>query len=316
MILSRYSFDADMIEARNSNHSATSPLPSHTHWLATSTTPSSPYISDNNQQQQRQQQRQSISNESDDSEYDIHDTIVNDTLEVRGQYRRLQSPEAFRSIVRESNQTRQPHPQSPNVHLLEHRSPSFADIASIRGSLARRFAREQSRLMNNEHNHHHQNASHLSSLFMNTNENNDPFGIFSYDTTHMDDVERQPNNTELWNTIGRMLTASNDDDDDNDEFDYEDLLALSELIGEVRSRGASEYQLAQLKQVTVEEHKRSLDVTTNVDMELYRCTICLDEYAPKEMVNVFPSCNHVFHEICIQQWLTHNQACPLCRCII
>jgi hypothetical protein len=131
MILSRYSFDEDFIEARN-NNSITTPLPSHTHWLATSTTSSSPYMNNNNNNNQRQQQ--SRTGESDYSENDT-DTTTRHTLVAHGQYRRLQSPETFHSIIRESNQARYPHPHSPNSNLLEQRSPSSPDLASIHGSL-------------------------------------------------------------------------------------------------------------------------------------------------------------------------------------
>ncbi|XP_057969180.1 putative RING-H2 finger protein ATL21B [Malania oleifera] len=43
------------------------------------------------------------------------------------------------------------------------------------------------------------------------------------------------------------------------------------------------------------------------------CTICLSEYRPREIVRSIPECNHYFHSNCIEEWLSKNATCPLCR---
>ncbi|GMJ06205.1 Arabidopsis Toxicos en Levadura 96 [Hibiscus trionum] len=43
------------------------------------------------------------------------------------------------------------------------------------------------------------------------------------------------------------------------------------------------------------------------------CSICLCEYRAKETLRTIPGCNHYFHAVCIDEWLTLNVACPLCR---
>lgn len=43
------------------------------------------------------------------------------------------------------------------------------------------------------------------------------------------------------------------------------------------------------------------------------CSICLSEYQPKETLRSIPECNHYFHANCIDEWLTLNATCPLCR---
>lgn len=45
------------------------------------------------------------------------------------------------------------------------------------------------------------------------------------------------------------------------------------------------------------------------------CCICLDAYSEGDTicVPVTKSCNHVFHESCIKEWLKKNDQCPLCR---
>ncbi|KAJ4885019.1 RING/U-box superfamily protein [Raphanus sativus] len=46
-----------------------------------------------------------------------------------------------------------------------------------------------------------------------------------------------------------------------------------------------------------------------------RCTVCLDDFEPKETVMLTP-CKHMFHEECIVQWLKTKGQCPLCRFVI
>ena len=40
------------------------------------------------------------------------------------------------------------------------------------------------------------------------------------------------------------------------------------------------------------------------------CAICLDRL-PADFYRT--TCNHLFHEQCIEQWLTRHTTCPLCR---
>lgn len=44
------------------------------------------------------------------------------------------------------------------------------------------------------------------------------------------------------------------------------------------------------------------------------CCICLDEFsADGESKIVTPKCGHLYHENCINSWLTNNASCPQCR---
>lgn len=43
------------------------------------------------------------------------------------------------------------------------------------------------------------------------------------------------------------------------------------------------------------------------------CPICLSDYQPKEALRTIPECNHYFHAKCVDEWLTMNATCPLCR---
>ncbi|KAJ0100240.1 hypothetical protein Patl1_20347 [Pistacia atlantica] len=43
------------------------------------------------------------------------------------------------------------------------------------------------------------------------------------------------------------------------------------------------------------------------------CSICLSEYKPREILKTMPHCLHCFHAECIDEWLTLNASCPICR---
>ena len=48
------------------------------------------------------------------------------------------------------------------------------------------------------------------------------------------------------------------------------------------------------------------------DAEVDKCTICLCELDDGEDVRRLP-CMHLFHVACVDQWLTLNKRCPICR---
>lgn len=42
------------------------------------------------------------------------------------------------------------------------------------------------------------------------------------------------------------------------------------------------------------------------------CSICHDDFTP-ESVCTITKCNHTFHTLCLDKWLTKNITCPYCR---
>ncbi|RKP10159.1 hypothetical protein THASP1DRAFT_28062 [Thamnocephalis sphaerospora] len=114
----------------------------------------------------------------------------------------------------------------------------------------------------------------------------------------------------LWESLERILAHG-----EEDQLEFEDLLALSDALGEVRQRGASAHQLESLQKHCLQKNAYG-DCSIDGAGELYRCTICLEDYAEKETVCLLPICHHVFHEECVQSWLKLNQACPLCRTVL
>jgi len=40
------------------------------------------------------------------------------------------------------------------------------------------------------------------------------------------------------------------------------------------------------------------------------CSICLEKIHSNPNITI---CNHKFHRNCLNQWLNHNNTCPMCR---
>ncbi|CAI9762028.1 unnamed protein product [Fraxinus pennsylvanica] len=43
------------------------------------------------------------------------------------------------------------------------------------------------------------------------------------------------------------------------------------------------------------------------------CAICLSEFKEGDEVRVLAECTHIFHVLCVNQWLQNHCSCPLCR---
>jgi len=43
------------------------------------------------------------------------------------------------------------------------------------------------------------------------------------------------------------------------------------------------------------------------------CSICLSSIEEGEQVRLLPNCQHLFHQECIDVWLSTNASCPVCR---
>uniref|UniRef100_UPI00398E8E2C E3 ubiquitin-protein ligase Arkadia isoform X3 n=1 Tax=Pristiophorus japonicus TaxID=55135 RepID=UPI00398E8E2C len=102
---------------------------------------------------------------------------------------------------------------------------------------------------------------------------------------------------------------------------YEDLLHLEERLGNV-NRGASQgtierctYPHKYKKAITdlqrKLQYKQEEEDGIEDDTE-EKCTICLSILEEGEDVRRLP-CMHLFHQVCVDQWLTTNKKCPICR---
>ncbi|KAF7095620.1 hypothetical protein CFC21_097740 [Triticum aestivum] len=93
------------------------------------------------------------------------------------------------------------------------------------------------------------------------------------------------------------------EDVDPDEYSYEELVALGEVVG-TESRGVSADTLASLPSVTYQAED-------NQDSNMEQCVICRVEFEEGESLVALP-CKHSYHSDCIKQWLQLNKVCPMC----
>ncbi|XP_073124718.1 NEP1-interacting protein-like 1 isoform X2 [Henckelia pumila] len=47
--------------------------------------------------------------------------------------------------------------------------------------------------------------------------------------------------------------------------------------------------------------------------DMINCAICFQDVMNGERARLLPSCRHLFHIHCIDEWLTRRPTCPLCR---
>ncbi|KAL3885476.1 hypothetical protein ACJMK2_025532 [Sinanodonta woodiana] len=88
-----------------------------------------------------------------------------------------------------------------------------------------------------------------------------------------------------------------------------ELLSLEERLGNV-NHGASQ---ATIEQNTLPYKYQKMKRCSESDDDcLEKCTICLSEFEDGEDVRRLP-CMHLFHIECVDQWLTTNKKCPICR---
>ena len=43
------------------------------------------------------------------------------------------------------------------------------------------------------------------------------------------------------------------------------------------------------------------------------CSSCLRSLNPNTKIIVQTKCNHKFHKICLENWLSYKDCCPMCR---
>ncbi|XP_053318282.1 E3 ubiquitin-protein ligase Arkadia isoform X2 [Spea bombifrons] len=96
---------------------------------------------------------------------------------------------------------------------------------------------------------------------------------------------------------------------------FEELIHLEERLGNV-NRGASQGTIERCtyphKYKKRKLHgKQDGEEATEEDTE-EKCTICLSILEEGEDVRRLP-CMHLFHQVCVDQWLITNKKCPICR---
>lgn len=85
--------------------------------------------------------------------------------------------------------------------------------------------------------------------------------------------------------------------------DYENLMNLAEMLGEVKDKGLSKSDLVRLPVVTYKKTE---------GQEIEECNICMTDYEDGDSQKILP-CFHTFHCLCIDKWIKKNATCPICR---
>ncbi|XP_016647017.1 PREDICTED: E3 ubiquitin-protein ligase ATL23 [Prunus mume] len=74
-------------------------------------------------------------------------------------------------------------------------------------------------------------------------------------------------------------------------------------VKQVSQKGFSASELDKLPKIT------GKDLTT----ERTECAVCLDEIEGEQVARLVPGCNHAFHLLCADTWLSKHSFCPVCR---
>jgi Ring finger domain len=112
-----------------------------------------------------------------------------------------------------------------------------------------------------------------------------------------------------------LLAALENPDDPNN---YDALMELGELIGDVGQKGADNVTIDRLptRVVTAAMVADSGDLDEpGADSGEKNCLICLEDFAAGEELRTLP-CFHSFHRPCADHWLREKKVCPICRASI
>ncbi|KAL6620695.1 hypothetical protein ACP70R_035834 [Stipagrostis hirtigluma subsp. patula] len=100
---------------------------------------------------------------------------------------------------------------------------------------------------------------------------------------------------------------------DVDSMSYEELVALEEQIGDVNTGLTESYIEENLKSsLYVPGAACMSDRSSELSTENDACIICQEEYKAKELIGTL-ECGHKHHLMCIKQWLTMKNLCPICK---
>ena len=98
---------------------------------------------------------------------------------------------------------------------------------------------------------------------------------------------RDTNLQTIFNSLLNDISVANPNNEDNEtrNLNLQDIINFTEII-------------------TLENNEND---------EPTMCTICRNNIEPNEPLRKLKNCNHFFHINCIDNWLTNNNTCPICR---
>lgn len=75
--------------------------------------------------------------------------------------------------------------------------------------------------------------------------------------------------------------------------------------------------IAQLPSFTYQKamlgENNSVGPSAESESTSHECSICLSSIEDGELVRLLPNCQHLFHQECVDVWLSTNASCPVCR---
>ncbi|XP_050219589.1 NEP1-interacting protein 2 isoform X1 [Mercurialis annua] len=80
---------------------------------------------------------------------------------------------------------------------------------------------------------------------------------------------------------------------------------ISDIYDTTGSRGLSKNFIQNLPEFTFQ--------STNIQSHEFCCSICLQDFRDGDSMRKLPNCGHFFHLDCLDEWLTRNGSCPMCR---
>ncbi|TKY74636.1 E3 ubiquitin-protein ligase HIP1 [Spatholobus suberectus] len=102
---------------------------------------------------------------------------------------------------------------------------------------------------------------------------------------------------------------------DIDNMSYEQLLALEERMGTV-STALTEEALSECLKISFYQSSPSDSAAESCNQDKddsdTKCIICQEEYVVADEVGSL-QCEHMYHVVCIQQWLRLKNWCPICK---
>lgn len=126
-------------------------------------------------------------------------------------------------------------------------------------------------------------------------------------------------------------------DEEEENWDYDQLIALGQAIGDVKTerwRLRSKNVIAGLTVIDYDEILRNsssnivsvnncTDSCDGKDQSSgdqsfkkiridHSCTVCMDNFEKTDKLNLLP-CSHYFHMTCLQGWLSDHNSCPVCK---
>lgn len=135
---------------------------------------------------------------------------------------------------------------------------------------------------------------------------------------HFHEIQR--NDLETGETFPPLGEEDHDDEAFRASSTHNNLQILEMLdriirdLGEGRGSRRNKRMHKVLERLPPQVSYGSQELKTSSNRE---CVICLEDFETGDSCQVFPICNHIFHSICLRNWMTKNLTCPLCRsCIL